>query len=457
MQDVDQIISVEGTGKLYTLYDRPEDRLKHALLWRFGKVYGKPFWALKDVSFEIQRGEKFGIIGRNGSGKSTLLQILAGILVPTEGSVDIRGRVAALLELGSGFNPEFTGRENIFFNGAILGASRQELEENLDRIIAFADIGQFIDQPVKTYSSGMFVRLAFAVASGVEADILLIDEALAVGDVFFRQKCYQRLDELHAKGTTVVLVSHAMNEVEQFCDRAIILHEGQMTFKGSAVEAVKRYYLISQPSSAEAAMPKDLYPPAAKAEEYSETGFGWPGEDAYLSLANVIQITNDKARLIKVAVTDEDMKPCTAFEQGETASFFYEFEVDDFLPVAIGGMQLQNERGVIVHGKTGLEYGEGELYNVPPNSHIKFRQDVQLNLAKGEYTFEVGLVALRREVFDRRDAMDNDDLFPNLVRYCAATGNGPIAVISRKHGKPVQLLHHGVCDLPGKLYASIKP
>lgn len=454
MLDTNQIISVEGTGKLYTLYDRPEDRLKHALLWRFGRVYGQPFWALKDVSFEVQRGEKFGIIGRNGSGKSTLLQILAGILVPTEGKVDVRGRVAALLELGSGFNPEFTGRENIFFNGAILGAPRQELEANLDKIIAFADIGKFIDQPVKTYSSGMFIRLAFSVASGIDADILLIDEALAVGDVFFRQKCYQRLNELHAKGTTVVLVSHAMNEVEQFCDRAIILHEGKMKFKGSAIEAVKRFYLISQPTSLNAHVPEAIEASPPRIDEPIETGFSWPPENAFLSLERTIQITNEKARLIRVGVTDEYGNPSTAFQQGEIASFFFEFEVDEYLPVAIGGMQLQNDKGVIVHGKTGLEYGEGELINVPPKSRIRFRQDVQLSIAQGDYTFEVGLTGLLKDVFNQRAQITHNELYSQVVRYCAATGNGPITVILRKHGKPVQLLHHGLCDLPGKIRSS---
>src|SRR5574341_116121 len=181
------VISVRGVSKMYRLYDRPEDRLKQSLFWRFGRSYGREFWALRDVSFEVQQGEAVGIIGRNGSGKSTLLQIIAGTLQPTTGEVQIKGRVAALLELGSGFNSEYTGRENVFMNGAILGLGREEMEQRFDDIAAFADIGEFIDQPIKLYSSGMVMRLAFAVQAMVPKEVLIVDEALAVGDEAFQR------------------------------------------------------------------------------------------------------------------------------------------------------------------------------------------------------------------------------------------------------------------------------
>ena len=209
------------------------------------------FWALRHVSFEVAPGERFGVIGRNGSGKSTLLQMIAGTLAPTEGEITVTGRVAALLELGSGFNPDFTGRENVFINGAIHGLSREQVADRFDAIAAFADIGEFIDQPVKLYSSGMFVRLAFAVGTTIDADILLIDEALAVGDVFFRQKCYRRLDELRERGVSIVLVSHGLGDIEQFCDRALLVERGEALFVGPSVEAVKRYYLLESAGEAE--------------------------------------------------------------------------------------------------------------------------------------------------------------------------------------------------------------
>ena len=234
-------VSVENLTKSYKMFNSTNERLAHYIL---RKKTGKEYLALDEVSFEIQQGETFGIIGKNGSGKSTLLQILADIMKPTRGKVSVNGKVAALLELGSGFNPENTGYENIYMNAAILGANKQEIEKKIETIVQFADIGEFINQPVKTYSSGMYIRLAFAVAINVEADIILIDEALAVGDIFFRQKCYDRLNELKKDGKTIILVSHSMNEVEQFCDRALLLHRGKQILLGKSSEVVKWYYIM---------------------------------------------------------------------------------------------------------------------------------------------------------------------------------------------------------------------
>ena len=283
------VVSVRAVGKVYRLYDHPQDRLKHMLFSHLGKSYGHEFWALRDVSFDVRRGEVVGIIGRNGSGKSTLLQIMAGILQPAEGEVQLWGRVGALLELGSGFNLDCTGRENVVLNAAILGMSRREIARRVDEIVAFADIGEFIDQPVKMYSSGMFVRLAFAVTTSLDADVLLIDEALAVGDVFFRQKCYQRLAALRERGVAIVLVSHALNEVEQFCQRALLLHGGHVLFEGPAIEAVKRYYLLGEPGRS---MPADAPMPARDALQTGAPGdaLPWPGPEAFLDLSHVSQV-----------------------------------------------------------------------------------------------------------------------------------------------------------------------
>jgi lipopolysaccharide transport system ATP-binding protein len=239
-------VSVRNVGKMYYLYDRPQDRLKQAFLWGRKRLY-REFWALRDVSFEVRHGEALGIIGRNGAGKSTLLQILAGTLKPTTGEVGVNGRVAALLELGAGFNPEFTGRENVYMNGAILGLSREEMDERFDDIAAFADIGQFIDQPVKVYSSGMFVRLAFAVQVLLDPDVLIVDEALAVGDAAFQMKCMNRMKRLNEKGVTIVLVTHDVQTVRSFCHRAIWLHNGSVKSMGSPLDITSQYvqYLFS--------------------------------------------------------------------------------------------------------------------------------------------------------------------------------------------------------------------
>jgi len=240
-------IKVENLSKCYQIYDKPNDRLKQFLLPRLQRFFRRPqkqyfrgFWALKEVSFEVKKGETVGIIGRNGSGKSTLLQMICGTLTPTSGSIQTNGRIAALLELGSGFNPEFTGRENIYMNATVLGLTKDEIDARFDDIVAFADIGDFIEQPVKTYSSGMVVRVAFAVIAHVDADILVVDEALAVGDAFFTQKCMRFLRNFMATGT-ILFVSHDTGAVVNLCKRGILLKDGQVAEIGRPKEIIEHY------------------------------------------------------------------------------------------------------------------------------------------------------------------------------------------------------------------------
>jgi lipopolysaccharide transport system ATP-binding protein len=234
------VIEARDLGKLYPIYARPQDRLKQAL-FRGRRRFYTPFWALRNVSFEVARGESVGIVGRNGSGKTTLLQIIAGTLAPSEGEVRVRGRVAALLQLGSGFNPQFTGRENVFLNGSILGIPRAEMERRFDEIAAFAEIGEHIDQPVRTYSSGMYARLAFAVAISVEPDVLIVDEILSVGDVGFQQKCVARLRQLREAGLTLLFVSHSPDAVRSTCQKALFLADGAPRAFGPAEQVVNAY------------------------------------------------------------------------------------------------------------------------------------------------------------------------------------------------------------------------
>ncbi len=256
-------IRVDNLGKCYHIYGRPQDRLKQFVLPRLQrlalrkpKTYFQEFWALKDVSFEVPRGETFGIIGRNGSGKSTLLQIICGTVCPSAGTVETKGRVAALLELGSGFNPEFTGRENVYMATSLYGLGKEETDARFDAIAAFADIGDFIEQPVKTYSSGMFVRLAFAVIAHVDADILAIDEALAVGDAYFTQKCMRFLRKFRENGT-LIFVSHDLGAVTGLCDNALWLERGRARLRGTAKDVVQAYlaafYSDAGPATDEAA------------------------------------------------------------------------------------------------------------------------------------------------------------------------------------------------------------
>lgn len=240
MRDDDCAIVANNVGKCYGLYAQPTDRLKE-LLWGRWRRYSRDFWALRDVTFSVRKGEVLGLVGRNGAGKSTLLQMVCGTLRPSTGTLQVQGRVAALLELGAGFNPEFTGIENVFMNGMILGLKRHEVEARLDGILAFADIGDFAFQPVKTYSSGMFVRLAFAVATSVEPDVLVIDEALSVGDGAFARKSFDRIMGLKDAGKTIVFCSHSMYQVEALCSRALWIEGGRVKLAGSASAVASAY------------------------------------------------------------------------------------------------------------------------------------------------------------------------------------------------------------------------
>jgi len=234
------VISVKNLGKCYQLYDQPSDRLKQ-FLWRSRRQYFREFWALRDVSFEVMPGEVIGIVGNNGSGKSTLLQLICGTITPTTGDVSVQGRVAALLELGAGFNPEFSGRENVLMNASIMGLSQQEIDGRFEEIVDFSGIRDFINQPVKTYSSGMYVRLAFAVATSVDPDILVIDEALSVGDGAFSRKSFNRIMQMRDTGKTILFCSHNLFQVESLCTRAIWQHHGKIMAEGDSASVVSAY------------------------------------------------------------------------------------------------------------------------------------------------------------------------------------------------------------------------
>jgi lipopolysaccharide transport system ATP-binding protein len=293
------VIDFKGVSKSYPVYATPKDRLKE-LLTLNRRSFHDDFWALKDVSFTVDRGETFCVIGENGSGKSTLLQIVAGILHPSGGSAEVRGRVAALLELGSGFNPEFTGRENIYLNASILGLTRKQIDERYQRITAFAEIGSFIDQPVKTYSSGMVVRLAFAIAIHVDPEILLVDEALAVGDIYFRQRCMRKVHDLRAGGVTILFVSHSMGDVKAIGDRCLWLENGCPREIGETEKVVSKYL--------GAMTAKDsVYMGSAAARSSKPASGGLPAPPEFLtSIPNIDHRHGDgRAEVTGIGVYDE--------------------------------------------------------------------------------------------------------------------------------------------------------
>ena len=279
MEEAEKIISVDQVSKVYRLYDKPIDRLLESISLR-KKSYHKDFYALRDISFSVGRGEAVGIIGTNGSGKSTMLKIITGVLSATTGKVESRGSICALLELGAGFNQDYTGIENIYMNGTMMGFSKAEMDEKLPAILEFADIGDFVYQPVKSYSSGMFVRLAFALYISIDPEVLIVDEALSVGDVFFQAKCYHRMDELKRKGTTILMVTHDLGSVMKYCDRVVLFHKGEKVGEGLPGQMVDKYkkILAGKDPHAEQFMEEQNFLGNVDGERRGNAGSGGAGE-----------------------------------------------------------------------------------------------------------------------------------------------------------------------------------
>jgi lipopolysaccharide transport system ATP-binding protein len=336
----DVSIKVENLSKCYQIYDKPRDRLLQ-MLSRGRKQYFREFWALQDVSFEIKRGEIVGIIGRNGSGKSSLLQLICGTLNPTSGNIRINGKVAALLELGAGFNPEFTGRENVFLNASLYDLTNNQIAERFDRIMAFADIGQFIDQPVKTYSSGMYVRLAFAVIAHVDADILVIDEALAVGDVFFVQKCMRFLRTFTQRGT-LLFVSHDTTAVVGLCSKALLMNCGKLERIGEPKDITEYYLAMLHNDQHGASTSTKIIDP----DLTSNNDFG----------AGI-------AKIISVDLLDEFEKSISIVRGGELVNLVIECLAESKLNQVIVGFLVRDRLGQVVFGEnTYLNYGDKGLF-----------------------------------------------------------------------------------------------
>ena len=390
----DIAITIEHLSKAYRLYEKPLDRLKESL-HPFRKVYHKDFHALHDVSFEIKKGEAVGIIGKNGSGKSTLLKILAGVLTPTSGNVITTGRISALLELGTGFNPEFTGLENIYFSGTIMGYHKEEMDAKLQGIIDFADIGEFIEQPVKTYSSGMFVRLAFAVAVNIDPEILIVDEALAVGDMRFQQKCIRKMQNFVEQGKTILLVTHDITAIRTYCSRAIWLRDGKLFEKGDPKVVTTHYHHY---------MHFGLEPNKNKQKQTEHTD-----AIANISTSSDVKIAHKNIDWVNVTGYDSSgeggvvikqvslctvapLKSTTLLAGGERVNFIAEIDVTADIQSPLIGLILYNNYGI-----AAIHMNNNIFENILPplksgeNIYASFEFTLP-RLANGDYTFSMGVV-----------------------------------------------------------------
>lgn len=450
-------IKVENLTKTYRLYNSNLDRVKESL-HPLRRIYHNEFYALNDVSFEIKKGETVGIIGKNGSGKSTLLKLITGVLTPSSGSVEVNGRISALLELGAGFNPELTGVENVYFNGTLMGYSKEEMNAKLDDILDFSDIGVFVHQPVKTYSSGMFVRLAFSVATILEPDILIVDEALSVGDLFFQQKCYARLNELKEKGVTILFVTHAMGDVVQYCQQSLLLNNNRLEYKGGSAEAVKRYLLVQQQerlAAFVANVPKEN--PQILNQQDGNNDFFWPDKTQFSDLSAIDVVTSGMAKCTGVVICNEKGVSSKLFTHGVTATIFCEFEINSAIEVPVAGFIIKNDQNIMVHGKNSLQYDGLSLPTYVQNDQkVRFRFDVNLNIAPGDYTIDVGLATLHKKDYDDRFITPPTHVQAKTLRLCNLSGAASFTVLQQPiidygYGS----LHSGVCNLKGACTMSI--
>lgn len=376
----DLAISVKGLKKMYRLYNKPSDRLLDA----FGlkKHNYKEHYALNGVDIDIKKGETIGIIGTNGSGKSTMLKIITGVLNPTEGSVSVNGRISALLELGAGFNMEYNGLENVYLNGTMMGFSRKEIDKRLDDILAFADIGDYIYQPVKTYSSGMFVRLAFAVAINIDPEILIVDEALSVGDVFFQSKCYHKFEEFKAAGKTILFVSHDLSSIAKYCDRVVVLNKGDKLAEGGPKEMIDLYkqVLVGQFAHEKDPEYKDIL------------------EDKMSESTDMLEYGSEDARITEYFVTDSKGLKTNALIKGSEFTIhmhvkfardvkqpIFAFTIKDVKGTEITGTNTMFEKAFLDNAKAGEEFD------------ITFTQNIDLQ--GGQYLLSFGVTGYKLDDF----------------------------------------------------------
>lgn len=381
-------IRVQHLSKIYKLYDRSIDRLKESL-HPFRRIYHHDFYALKDVSFEIRKGETLGIIGKNGSGKSTLLKIIAGVLTPSGGNLEVRGKVSALLELGTGFNPEMTGMENIYFSGTIMGYSREEMEAKVDDILAFADIGDFINQPVKTYSSGMFVRLAFAMATNVDPDILIIDEALSVGDIFFQTKCYKKFDQFQKRGKTILFVTHALENVIRYCHRGIVLESGVKLIDSNAKSAIDVYKKLMV----------NCYGNKDEHEKNGDSNVREQPEAALVSNECLVNpdatIYGDgRAEIVDYGIFDENRVPVQILFNDEQCSVWMKVLFKEDVENPIFAFTIKDLKGMEITGTNSL-YEDAVFIRYLKGETVVIEFTQRLNMASGQYLLSLGCTGFR--------------------------------------------------------------
>jgi ABC-type polysaccharide/polyol phosphate transport system ATPase subunit len=457
----ESVIKVKNLSKVYNIYERPIYRLYDMLsplLSRISNKFHEPFHrkfaALSNVSFELKRGESIGFIGKNGAGKSTLLQIIAGTLSQTSGEVEVNGRVNALLELGSGFNPEFTGRENVYMNGTILGFSKEYMDSKFQEIHEFSEVGEFIDQPVKTYSSGMFVKLAFSVQALLDPEILIVDEALSVGDIFFQRKCHQIIQKLLSGNTTFIFVSHDMSSIVKYCQKSILLNAGEVLYYGDSLKATSLYFKLDRLSPEEIKQEaEELNNPTVEKEiPIDKNQSGIP----YLSAENceILSGNYDQIRFLGYILLDEQSKVTNSFTIQDKVSFHFKFQAMQDMEAPILSLSIYNRQNITIFGKYAYQF---KNVNIPDKlitgQIIEVEVKLQLDLYPDQYIFSIGIITMNE--FDLKNIESfslqaYQDKFTGVVTIQVGT----FVVSPPKKG--IYLPFNGLSDLPSECKYTVR-
>jgi len=452
----DKLLEIQNIYKKFYLYSSRLRRLFNALGLCSKGSKTQEIQALKDITFDLAKGECLGIIGPNGAGKSTLLKIISGCMVPTDGNVIQRGRILSLLELSAGFNLSLTGRENIFQSGKLLGYSIEELDRAIESIEAFADIGKFFDLPIKLYSSGMFARLGFSMYSHLPCEIFIIDETFAVGDIFFIQKCFLKLEDLMKQGQSILLVTHDMNAISKFCQRAMLINEGALEYIGDPKQAISQYYHLERSGKRVDDSKSNKNDPELQ-EQITQEMFPWPETSESCDMNSLGLRNANYFKVISFYCCDQNLKSCNSFHPGEKLLVFYEVEIVKFIGVPIGSIAIWNEKNISIYGKSTYQTKEANKKPLQSGQRLRFMHEITLSIAEGVYTIELGMAGIPEETLGQLDVM-SDEMVHSQIIPDAVTNKATAFSVMFGSTRNIENSHHGLVNLKSsiKTYISNK-
>ena len=447
------ILSIKDLSKVYKIYANPWNRLLEWALLR-KKSFHKKFWAVKNISFELNKGEFLGIIGPNGAGKSTLLKMITNVTPPTNGEFTIHGRVLSILELSGGMDQALTGRENVIRSGQLLGFPDGYVKERMEHIKDFSEINEFFEQPLHTYSTGMRTRLAFAMFAFLDCEVLILDEVLAVGDIFFKQKCFARLEELIAKNTSIILVTHSMGVVQRYCSRVILINQGQVAYDGDTATAINMFLMLRgerelpnlEKIVQEESNEEFLFLPAKASTVTDISQQNWPAESVFTMRSFPKIKGQGRAHLLRLAVLNDMGEPSLVFKQGEKIHLFYEYELKEDINTPVTRIEIRDKFNLLLHSKDSVQARISAPANLPKGSVIRWHQSITLQLAPDNYIFNIELLSA-----------NNTTAKLTHKNIQLSKLNQAFAIMLTQHNDENSIAPHGgLVDLPSKLEFSLK-